>query len=239
MSVDEAKVLAYVAMHKKGFKYWALYPKDVKARVKAAVEKGPDGHREYFAYIVGNKLNEVKGMNEETQARAIEACMADEELIATMITKGSPKGGTKKTSGAAPPPSSTSEGKEGALEMEKTWINPIPLMGKKVGSSWKHLYCILRSGELCVYDNKPKATTKSGKLVPSQAAKLSMTIQLAGACVTDTKQVRKGKFAFRLNYATGKEMGTMHKMCAVRIRSFCVHMFWRSRVWGRLTNLPC
>mmetsp|Transcript_32422 Transcript_32422/g.73195 ORF Transcript_32422/g.73195 Transcript_32422/m.73195 type:complete len:119 (-) Transcript_32422:991-1347(-) len=87
MSVDEAKVLAYVAMHKKGFKYWALYPKDVKARVKAAVEKGPDGHREYFAYIVGNKLNEVKGMNEETQARAIEACMADEELIATMITK--------------------------------------------------------------------------------------------------------------------------------------------------------
>ena len=221
MSVDEAKAKAYVLMHKTGFKYWALYPKEIKAMARAAVVKGEEGYADYFRAIVDREdlvEQQCRGMNSATVDRAVELCVNDAALIAIMVSKAGPPKSKAKVQGQSPPPAPAplpppgvpgSVVKEGMVELERLWLNPVPLLGKKAGFAWKQQWAQLRNQELRVYDSPPQQERRSwrGQAVPAQP---SWVIGLRGASLSDTKQLRVGKFAFRLNYVSAKVSG--HKL---------------------------
>ena len=68
-------------------------------------------------------------------------------------------------------------------------------------------YVVLRPNELIIFESSPGPGPLYKKL--DQAASV---ISLRGSSVTDTKQLRKGKFAFRLNYVPGREFAAGHKL---------------------------
>ena len=128
-------------------------------QIRACVAKGESGYREFFEWAVEQEdlLDaSCKGMDEETRACAVELAMADADLITILVSKAGPPKEKQKSiavrraSFAMPPPAPASEDpkvlsptrsgrslREGTVECERLWLQPMPLLGRRVALGWK------------------------------------------------------------------------------------------------------
>jgi len=231
MSVDDAKVQGFIKGLRTGLRFWNLWPKDAKAEVRKQVARGEEGYRDFLAFAVDQEdmLDaSCKNMDEATKAAAVEAALADPELIKLLVSKASPPkskkevGEARRQSYLAPAPlpaplpdlepdieeqlgdlprtaalkaaaSQRRVIKEGIVEVEQLWLQPVPILGRSVSNGWKPQYMVLKHNQLMIFESKP--VTKADKLLGP-----TRTIRLQGACVADSKQERPGKCSFKLHF---------------------------------------